>query len=155
MGSDNESRELSIGESSNSSEREAVGYCRPPESTRFKKGQSGNPKGRPKGSLNVAAVLTRTLREKVVINENGRRKTVTKLEAAVKQLANKAASGELRALRQLVDLALECEADQNTPGAEQAVLGKADREVIQSIVERFQGKKNAEQEQAKAKELEE
>ncbi len=75
-----------------------AGYGKPPETTRFKKGTSGNPKGRPKGSLNVATVFMKALREKVVINEHGQRKTVTKLEAALKQLANKAASGELRAL---------------------------------------------------------
>jgi hypothetical protein len=79
------------GEAERTSNRQ-VGYCHPPESARFTKGQSGNPKGRPKGSLNVATVFIKTLREKVVINENGQRKTVTKLEAAIKQLVNKAAS---------------------------------------------------------------
>lgn len=48
-----------------------------PQHTRFKKGQSGNPNGRPKGALNLATVLARTLREKVVINEHGQRKVVT------------------------------------------------------------------------------
>ena len=48
-----------------------VGYCNPPERTRFKLGQSGNPKGRPKGTLNMATVLERALREKVIVNENG------------------------------------------------------------------------------------
>ena len=40
-----------------------VGYGNPPQHTRFKKGQSGNPRGRPKGTLNLATVLARTLRE--------------------------------------------------------------------------------------------
>ena len=90
--------------------RERAGYCAPPEATRFKKGVSGNPKGRPKGRVNVATALTKALREKVVINENGRRRTVTKLEAAVKQLVNKAAGGDLRALRHLTELAPDAEA---------------------------------------------
>ncbi len=63
------------------------------------KGQSGNPNGRPKGTLNRGTVLARALDERVVINENGRRRTVTKWEAATKQLANKAASGDLNAMR--------------------------------------------------------
>jgi hypothetical protein len=86
-----------------------VGYCNPPGHARFKKGQSGNPKGRPKGTLNMATVLARTLREKVVINEAGRRKTVTKLEASIKQLTNKAASGELKALQLLTALVRSAE----------------------------------------------
>jgi len=56
-----------------------VGYGKPPQNFRFKQGRSGNPRGRPKGTLNMATVLARTLREKVVIDENGKRKTVTKL----------------------------------------------------------------------------
>src|ERR1039458_6542262 len=51
----------------------SVGYGAPPEATRFKKGVSGNPKGRPRGSLNVATVFTKILRERVVINEHGQR----------------------------------------------------------------------------------
>ena len=117
-----------------------VGYGRPPKTTRFKKGQSGNPKGRPKGSLNVATVLIKTLCEKVVINQNGQRKTVTKLEAAFKQLANKALSGDIRALRLLLlDLARNLEAKQDVAGGEQnPVLGELDQEVIVGIMRRFQ-----------------
>ena len=80
---------------------EKVGYRKPPANSRFRPGQSGNPKGRPKGSLNIATVLMKTLREKVVINENGRRKTITKFEASVKQLVNKAASGDWCAITHL------------------------------------------------------
>src|ERR1035437_5871182 len=73
-----------------------VGFGKPPSHGQFRKGVSGNPRGRPKGKRNLATVLERTLEEKVVINENGERKTVTKLEAALKQMVNKAAGGDLR-----------------------------------------------------------
>jgi Family of unknown function (DUF5681) len=116
-----------------------VGYRSPPEATRFKKGASGNPRGRPKGSLNVATVLMRTLREKVVINQNGRRKTVTKLEAALKQLVDQAAAGDLRALRHLTALAHDAEAQQNARDAQRQDLGELDLAVMQGILQRFQG----------------
>ena len=81
-----------------------IGYGKPPKRTRFQRGTSGNPKGRPKGKRNFGTVLAEALQEKIVIKENGQRKIVTKLEAAVTQLANKAAAGDLIALRQLTVL---------------------------------------------------
>jgi hypothetical protein len=114
-----------------------VGYGKPPETTRFKKGISGNPKGRPKGSLNVATVFVKTLREKVVINENGQRKAVTKLEAALKQVTNKAASGDQRSMRLLIELARDAETKMNAAGAQQPALSAADQEIIDDILKRF------------------
>jgi hypothetical protein len=123
-----------------------VGYGKPPGATRFKKGVSGNPRGRPKGSLNVATVFIKTLREKVVINEHGQRKTVTKLEAALKQLVNKAASGDIRALRQLLESARDAEAKQNTSGGQNPVIEELDQEVIDGILKRFQQGEEEDQE---------
>ena len=81
-----------------------IGYCKPPANTRFQPGVSGNPKGRPKGSLGLATVFGRILRERVTITENGRRKSITKLEAAAKQITNKAAGGDLASLKALFTL---------------------------------------------------
>jgi hypothetical protein len=114
-----------------------VGYCNPPQHTRFKKGESGNPKGRPKGTLNLATVLARTLREKVIINENGQRKVITKLEAAVKQLVNKAASGDLRALRHLADLVASAEERAAQAPVADAAISEDDHKVVQGILKRF------------------
>lgn len=122
-----------------------VGYCNPPGGTRFKKGVSGNPKGRPKGSLNVATVFMKTLRERVVINENGQRKTVTKLEAALKQLVNKSASGDIRALRQLIELARDAEAKQNASAVQNPVTNELDQEVMEGIIERFREEEKEEE----------
>ncbi len=115
-----------------------VGYGRPPARTRFKKGQSGNPKGRPKGSLNLATVLERTLRERVVVNENGRRRELTKLEAAIKQLVNKAALGDPTALRQLLALVASAEERSALASDSTGDTHPADLQVMQSIVRRFQ-----------------
>ena len=114
-----------------------IGYGHPPERTRFKKGQSGNPRGRPKGTLNVATALMKTLREKVVITENGRRKTVSKLEAAFKQLVNLAAAGDLRAIQLLSGLARSVEERPNQQPDQQVELGEADQKVLESILRRI------------------
>lgn len=81
-----------------------VGYGKPPAHTRFQKGQSGNPQGRPKGKLNLVTVLNRALNEKVTVVEHGKRHSITKLEAAFKQLVNKAVQGDPRAIQQVLSL---------------------------------------------------
>jgi Family of unknown function (DUF5681) len=78
------------------------GYGKPPKRTQFRKGRSGNPKGRPRGSRNASTLLDETLKERVIVSENGRRRKVTKLEAILKQLVNKAAQGDHRATRLLL-----------------------------------------------------
>src|SRR3984893_3415517 len=90
-----------------------VGKGKPPRHTRFQKGQSGNPTGRPKGSKNVATLLEQVLNERVVVTENGKRKRITKLQAMLKQLANKAASGDHRDIKMLMPLAETCIAPSN------------------------------------------
>jgi hypothetical protein len=118
-----------------------VGYGRPPKQNRFRKGQSGNPKGRPKGHLNLATVLEQEMQEAVIINENGTRRKVTKLEAACKQLANKAASGDLAALKLLSMLARSADelAAQDPQPSPQST--EADDKVIQTLLRRWNGAK--------------
>jgi hypothetical protein len=119
--------------------KEKVGYCSPPKHTQFAKGRSGNPKGRPKGKPNVTTALQRALNEKVTVNENGRRKSLTKLQAAVKQLVNKAASGELRALRYLMELARSVEERSNDfPTENASALAEIDHKVLKEIFGRWE-----------------
>ena len=66
-----------------------VGFRKPPIHTRFKKGRSGNPKGRPAGHRNMNSLITRALNRSVTITENGKRKRITKREAIVMQLVNR------------------------------------------------------------------
>jgi hypothetical protein len=82
----------------------SVGYGKPPKNSRFKKGQSGNPKGRPRGSQNTATIMMKALKETVVMTENGRRRKITMKEAIIKQAITKAASGEFRHIKLLLDL---------------------------------------------------
>ncbi len=79
-----------------------IGYGKPPRNARFQKGRSGNPKGRPRGSRNASTLLDEALKERVIVSENGRRKKITKLEAILTQLVNRAAGGDHRATQLLL-----------------------------------------------------
>jgi hypothetical protein len=114
-----------------------VGFGKPPKHSQFRKGISGNPKGRPKGTRNLATVLANALQERVIINENGRRRTVTKLDAAVKQLVDKAASGDLAAMRPLMILAGSTEDHSADPLEKQAP--EVDLRVMRGVLKRLEG----------------
>jgi hypothetical protein len=76
-----------------------VGYKKPPKSHQFKKGVSGNPSGRAKKPSDFEAKFLRELSSPLTINENGKRKIITKDEGIGKQLINKALSGHLQSIR--------------------------------------------------------
>ena len=86
-------------------DNDEVGFGKPPKHSRFKKGQSGNPEGRPKGSLNLRTIFERALRERVRIREKGKHRVAKKWEIAMKQLANQAARGDLAAIRLILTYA--------------------------------------------------
>jgi hypothetical protein len=114
-----------------------VGYCKPPKNSRFKLGRSGNPRGRPRGCLNLGTVLQRALGEKVVINESGRCKVMTKLEAAIMQLVNKAASGDGQAIRYLCQLVASAE-ERSVAVEPIAQISETDQKVMANILRRFE-----------------
>jgi hypothetical protein len=114
-----------------------VGYGKPPNATRFQQGQSGNPTGRRRGSKNLSTILEEELEQRVVIRENGKQKTITKRRASMKQLVNKAASGEHRALQILLNYLHESE--KRTPTIDDDLpLSDIDQEIVSGILERLQ-----------------
>lgn len=115
-----------------------IGYGKPPKGRPFQPGQSGNPKGRPKGSKNTAQVLQQELEAKTVITENGARKRLPKRQIVFKQLVNKAAAGDARAIALLLqELRFREGNDAKMEPAIAALIPEEDQLVMQSIVSRL------------------
>ena len=106
-----------------------VGYGKPPRHTRFKKGQSGNPRGRPRASKNLSTLLTEVLNERVTVAENDGRRKITKREAIIIQLVNRSAQADLQAIRILLDMLRQIEIRTEADTADSPV-GLADEKVI-------------------------
>jgi Family of unknown function (DUF5681) len=117
-----------------------VGYGKPPRHTRFKKGQSGNPRGRPPGSKNLSTLLCEALNEPVVVTENGGRRKISMRRAIAKQVVNQAAKGNWRAVKILFDMLQEIEGG-TEPETAQSSFGSADEKVIEQLNTRLRGNK--------------
>lgn len=102
---------------------DAVGYGKPPKRTQFKKGQSGNPKGRPKGHRNFTTDLDEILEQRVKLTEDGKRKSVTVQMALLKKMAAKGMQGDLRAIALLLAQAAERSAERAAQSAERGLSG--------------------------------
>lgn len=88
-----------------------VGYKKPPKHTRWQPGQCGNPGGRGRGAKGLKTLVDQEIHSPVTITENGVKKTISKLEATLKRLSQKAINGEDRAINKLLDLAARAEDD--------------------------------------------
>lgn len=82
-----------------------IGYGKTPPHTRFKPGQSGNPKGRPKGAQNFKTDLKATLEARVKLKGDGKERKISTQAAMLMRLREKALSGNGRALDRLISLA--------------------------------------------------
>jgi hypothetical protein len=110
-----------------------VGYGKPPRYTQFKKGQSGNPQGRRKGSKNLTTLLGEALNEPVIVAENGGRRKITMRQAIVKQLVKRSAGADLRAMKILLDMVRDLEGRSEPAFAETSAFTEADEKVIAQL----------------------
>jgi hypothetical protein len=113
-----------------------VGYGKPPRHTQFAKGQSGNPRGRPSGSKNLATLVSEALNEMVIVTEDGGRRKITKREAMIKQLVNRSAKADWRAIKILLDILREIESKTPSETVENS-FSAADEQVLEQIKARW------------------
>jgi Family of unknown function (DUF5681) len=85
-----------------------VGYGKPPTKTQFKKGASGNPKGRAKGSQNPSELMSKLLWKSVTITRNGKPIKVPFIEALMTKILAMAASGDHKAIKLAWEMCKEC-----------------------------------------------
>ena len=123
---------------------DAVGFGRPPKANRFKRGQSGNPRGRPKGARNLSTDLRDELSEKIRIRESGKELRVSKQRATVKSLVAAAVKGDVRATTALLALCARVFMEPEDRGKPDE-LSATDAQILSNFVDREitkRGKKN-------------
>ncbi len=116
--------------------KKGSGFGEGSKPTRYKPGQSGNPKGRPKGAKSARTIIKALMEEDVQITIGGEHKTVSKLEAMLLQLQQEALAGDIRAQDKILALLEQCEGEEqareqirfNTP---------ADQEIMKILRERM------------------
>lgn len=114
-----------------------VGYGKPPKEHQFKKGQSGNPKGRPKGAKNAATLLNEQLYGKVTITEKGRRKQVAVVDVMFRRIIKAALEGDARAQDRLIKLLplADSAASDAEQGAQVVRPDKTDEAILRHFLE--------------------
>ncbi|MGY0791995.1 DUF5681 domain-containing protein [Azospirillum argentinense] len=118
-----------------------VGYKKPPPSHRFQPGKSGNPKGRPKKSKNLGALLAGILEETITLREDGAMRTVSKGEAMLLAQTHKAMKGDTRAFEAILKLeAKTASSSASGPTGVLVVPGPLTEEEWEKRVEQHQAK---------------
>ncbi len=113
-----------------------VGYRKPPKHTRFQPGQSGNPRGRPKGTKNLKTDLMEELGEKIVIREGDQSRRVSKQRAVVKTLVARTLKGDARAATLLTSMMMRLlETGEGAPTVVEPLLDD-ERDILGAFEER-------------------
>ena len=111
----------------------------PPVGMRFKPGVSGNPNGRPKGSVNFMTQLAAELKSTIKVQEAGKTKTISKQLALIKQFVGRALKGDDKAFGKLIPLILTIgseeltEMGQGLTGEQKLILERNARRLLDTL----------------------
>ena len=115
---------------------ENIGYGNPPKATRFAKGQSGNPRGRPKGSKNMLKLVAEILEQKISIIQDGKPFKISKRTAMFLQLINSAVKGNLKAISSVIAFIEKIDA-QDEQAIKDNALSIDDEAFIQNFINEY------------------
>ena len=115
-----------------------TGHKRPPEKNRFKPGTSGNPLGRPKGSSNLSTDLTQLMARPVAIREDGKRRRISRQQAMLLSLFDKALHGDVRAINSITSMLIKLDPPSTAEPTREKKLSKLDQEIIEDFLRRNQ-----------------
>lgn len=128
--------EAGAGDESNAGYR--IGYRKPPRHSQFKPGQSGNPRGRKKGSRGLKTDLDAELKRVVEVKVGNYRFKGTTQQLTLRTLALLAANGNLKASAQLVPMILTVFGTEDR-GAEKRTLSPQDQAALDNFLTAFGG----------------
>jgi hypothetical protein len=126
----------------------SVGYRKPPRHTQFKKGQSGNPRGRDKGRENYRTEFLKELSERVTVTENGHLRKLSKQTLIVKRMVADAIKGDAKAREHMLRLIGQMEAF-DTDAMPATPTSAEDAEIMARFKARLAEEIKAQQEPAK------
>jgi hypothetical protein len=114
-----------------------VGYAKPPSAHRFKPGQSGNPRGRPKGAKNEASIMRGLLNRKIDVRQSGRARKITVLEGILLRITEDALKGNTKSAAFLFNRYASTQGDDAQPFDD---LNEDDRQVLDAFVRQLENK---------------
>ena len=114
-----------------------IGRGNPPKHTQFRKGTSGNPDGRPRGTKNLRTLVLEAADHPIAVEIDGKQRKITTLQATTLQLANKAAKGDAKSMAAFLDWVDEIQIQAAAAKPAEFPLSDHDIEVLQAAYERL------------------
>jgi hypothetical protein len=121
-----------------------TGFARPPKAHQFKPGESGNPRGRPKMTRNLRTELSEMMKKKVLVRESGKQRRITRQEAMLLSLYDKAVHGDVKAATNIISMIIKLDPSAVTHIDPEAV-SETDRAIVEDFIRRHSGDQKGEQ----------
>ena len=111
-----------------------IGYGKPPMGSRYKKGQSGNPSGRPKGSVSLHHRFLKEAERVVKIKSGGKLEKIPKIDVIIRRVLEAAMLGKPEAQRLALAYLLNAQAAQNAGADDGPALTEAAAKTIEMLL---------------------